>query len=462
MRHHQNPPHRTRPRRLRWIAAAAITAAAAVASSTAAADARTDTPAPVDVAVASYAADYGVSHAEAQRRLDRIPSLQEILASIREAEDARLAGWGIDHQGTFTGWVWLTGQQPPSGSAAHIADAHPDAEIRTGAAHSRSELLAAQRGLFQDIEPTGHITDGPESLAQVKRIVTYTSIDMRANAVEIGIDPALASNVPGDLVDPTPVAVTDEALIAKIAEVTQQFQHQIKVAFVVADGRDISSFTSFAGGEAMSGCTAGFAAQATDGGAYGMITAGHCGDDGPNETKTFRMHNIELPHDYGWASVNADAQFHHIPAGSSHVLRDDYLCDTATNWYCDISRNIARSNMMNDFVCHTGKNSGISCATVVAIDYQPIYAGACRSSRNDVTRCNQVFVKIEGTGLRGCKGDSGGPWWRSSHAYGIHMGGVNPTNDCNATITFAFFSAIGEVEDFLDVEILTDGNVTIN
>ncbi|MCY4665173.1 MAG: hypothetical protein OXC00_10940, partial [Acidimicrobiaceae bacterium] len=80
MRHHLNPPHRTRPRRLRWIAAAAITAAAAVASSTAAADARTDTPAPVDVAVASYAADYGVSHAEAQRRLDRIPSLQEILA----------------------------------------------------------------------------------------------------------------------------------------------------------------------------------------------------------------------------------------------------------------------------------------------------------------------------------------------------------------------------------------------
>ena len=122
MRHHQNPPHPPRARRLRWLALAAVTAAAAVASSSATAGAQTGTQDPADVAVASYASDYNVTHTEAQRRLDRIQPLQDILAEIRSHETERLAGWGIDHTAAFTGWVWLTGDQPPTADAAAAAE----------------------------------------------------------------------------------------------------------------------------------------------------------------------------------------------------------------------------------------------------------------------------------------------------------------------------------------------------
>lgn len=65
---------------------------AALLPSSAAADSSADTEATIHPVVASYASDYGVSTAEAQLRLNRIPELQDILAALRAAEAERLAG----------------------------------------------------------------------------------------------------------------------------------------------------------------------------------------------------------------------------------------------------------------------------------------------------------------------------------------------------------------------------------
>ena len=449
MRHHQNPPHPPRARRLRWLALAAVTAAAAVASSSATAGAQTGTQDPADVAVASYASDYNVTHTEAQRRLDRIQPLQDILAEIRSHETERLAGWGIDHTAAFTGWVWLTGDQPPTADAAAAADAHTDVQIRTGATHTYTELLVAKSTLLHE-HTANRAADSADPLAETKRIVTYTGIGMRANAIRIGIDPSISD----------PLAVSNQALLDKAADVTEQLESTIAVNFVVEDGRGIASEESFGGGQQIGGCTSGFAARKNGGGAYGIITAGHCGDDGPNDSSPQTMHAVSLPLDYGWASVNADAQFHTIPTGSSHELRDDFRCLNYNDGWCDVTEDIARNEMSDDYVCHTGRSSGITCGTVVDTAYQPTHSGACRSSGDDVTSCNHVFVKVTGPSLRSCSGDSGGPWYRSDVAYGIHLGS-NSQNNCNASNIFAVFSAIREVTDFLSVEVLTEGTVTI-
>ena len=97
-----------KPKRLiRWLspltAAALAAALLSVQPGVAGASATPDPEPPPDLAVTSYASDYSVSLAEAQRRLDRIQPLQEILASIRSLEAARLAGWGIDHGPSFGG-----------------------------------------------------------------------------------------------------------------------------------------------------------------------------------------------------------------------------------------------------------------------------------------------------------------------------------------------------------------------
>lgn len=440
------PPRRSR---LGWLAMVAVVTMLVAASNAATAGAQTDPDEPVDVAVASYASDYNVTHQEAQRRLDRIQPLQEFLASIRSLETTRLAGWGIDHTGTFTGWVWLTGDQPPSAAAARIADAHTDVEIRIGATHTYAELLVAKSAVL-DASTANQVTGGTDPLADVKRIVTYTGIDMRNNAIRIGIDPSIID----------PLAVSDQALHDKSADVAERLDPTISVNFVVEDGRGIASEASFGGGQQIGGCTSGFAARKNGGGAYGIITAGHCGDAGPNDTTPQPMHSVSLPLDYGWASVNADAQFHTIPTGASHELRDDYRCLNYNDGWCDVTDDIARDDMSDDYVCHTGRRSGITCGTVVETDYQPTYSGACKSSGDDVTSCNHVFVKVEGPSLRSCRGDSGGSWYRYGIAYGIHMGS-NSGNTCDASNIFAFFSAIIEVENFLNVEVLTTGTVTI-
>ena len=78
-------------------------------------------PAVVDPTVEAYSLEYSVSDIEAKRRLDRIGGIQEALATIRGFESERLAGWGIDHEGRFGGWVWLVGDQPASVAALEVA-----------------------------------------------------------------------------------------------------------------------------------------------------------------------------------------------------------------------------------------------------------------------------------------------------------------------------------------------------
>ena len=440
--------HRThKPKRLiRWLspltAAALAAALLSVQPGVAGASAAPDPEPPPDLAVTSYASDYSVSLAEAQRRLDRIQPLQEILASIRSLEAARLAGWGIDHGPGFGGWVWLTGDDPPGSTAAGAADAHADVRIRTGADHSHAELLAAQQGLFRN-GATGRVNDGPA--AGVARMVTYTGIDMAANAVRIGIDPALTTVVPGGLTDTGPVAVTDEAFQAKAAQVTTQLADTISVNYVVEDGRGLSVTTDFRGGQAMNPCTSGFTARQRGTSVYGIITAAHC--DPP-----FTMHGVSLLPTTIAHGPYVDARFLSVPTGSSHRLLGEFVCRGVLP--CDVTGDVSRGRMMGSYVCQYGKNSGNSCGKVIDINYFPAHPDYCENS------CSNTFVMANGPNLRGCQGDSGGPIYRGGVAYGI-ANGATDYHDCTSGNKNLVFSAIQSVERQLGVDILTRGSITV-
>ena len=398
-------------------------------------------PPPVDLAVTSYAADYSVSITEAQRRLDRIQPLQEILASIRDLEATRLAGWGIDHGSNFGGWVQLTGDDPPSAAAAGVADAHADVGIRTGADYSLAELLTAQQGLFRN-GAVGRVNDGPAS--GVAAMVTFTGIDMAVNAVRIGIDPALAAVVPGGLTDTGPATVTDEAFRAKAAEVTEQLRGHINVNYVVEDGRGLSAGALFMGGAAMNACTSGFTAKQRGANVYGIITAGHC--ETPIDMNGVRLRDVVRR----WGPY-VDARFLSVPTGSSHRLLDDYGCG---RYLCDVTGDVSKGRMMGNYICHAGRRSGVSCGTVDDIRFFPSHPGSCENS------CSNTFVRVQGRHLRGCRGDSGGPWYHDGTAYGIH-GGNSDADDCRSEGKIAYFSAIRDVENQLGVDILTGGPVTV-
>ncbi len=424
-----------------------------------------------------------MSHDEASRRLVRIEAIQEILASIRGLEAARVAGWGIDHRGGFGGWVLLTGDELAGAEAAAVADAHSDVEIRTGAQHSYGELLAAQRGLSEELFAAQNPTVGNGALgstgavgqagpgapgdlegtgvgAGVAEVVTFLETDMAGNAVRVGIDPGLASEV-GPL-----GSVSELGFEQSAAVVAELLQDHIEVAFTIADGRDIAPAANFQGGDTVSGivnCTSGFTARRSngDGFDYGIITAGHCGNDLPTETVPFSMNGVELPFVYGWLSATADAQFHSIPtpASGSHYVLDDFLCrDPASHPTpsCDVTRTEARANMQDDYVCHSGKGSGISCGQITNIFYQPMWtATPCRDSTGAKAVCGEVFVRVDGQRLKGCGGDSGGPFYRGGTAYGITAAASDPL-ECDLGGKIVIFSGIKEVESFLNVDVLTE------
>lgn len=437
-----------------------------------------------DVAVESYALEYSVSQDEARRRLGRIGAIREALASIRGLEAARVAGWGINHRGGFGGWVLLTGDEPAGAAAAAVAEAHSDVGIRTGAQHSYAELQAAQRGLSEEFfaaqRPAvgsgapGNTGEGTQAApgapgepggglsTDVAEVVTFLETDMAGNAVRVGIDPGLAPEV-GPLGSVSELPFEQSAAI-----VAELLQDHIEVPFTIADGRGLAPAASFQGGEKMGGCTSGFTARRTIRGGYdyGVITAGHCGDNGPTETVTFRMNGVVLPFVYGWLSATADAQFHRIPipTSGSHYVADDYVCrdpDIYPNPSCDVTGTVPRAKMQGDYVCHTGRNSGISCGEVISIDHAPEWSDdPCLDSSGANVDCDPVFVRVRGQHLRGCKGDSGGPFYRGGTAYGIHAAS-NGGTDCEGTGRTATFSAIQEVEAFLRVDVLTEP-VTLN
>lgn len=402
---------------------------------------------PVDLTVTSYASDYSVSLTEAQRRLDRIQPLQEILASIRDLEAARLAGWGIDHTASFGGWVWLTGDAAPGAAAAAVANAHADVRIRTGADHSFAELRTAQQDLFRN-GAVGRVNDGPAR--GVAAMVTFTGINMAANAVRIGIDPALAAVVPGGLTDTGPATVTDEAFRAKAAEVTEQLRGHINVNYVVEDGRGLSVGALFMGGEAIGRCTSGFAAKQPSTHLYGIVTAAHCTET-PQESLS--MHGVTLSPVTRQHGPYVDAQFLSIPTGSSHRLFDDFVC--APGRTCDVTNIYTRDrNMINSYICHYGRSSGHSCGTVDDISYRPSHERSCEK------RCGYTFVRVRGPLLRVCHGDSGGPWYSGGFAYGI-LGGGSDLTDCVSTGKTAYFSTIRLVQEWLGVVIQIGGPVTV-
>jgi len=409
----------------------------------------------------------------------QIDAIQETLATIRNILTMRTAGWGIDHRGSFVGWVLLTGDEPASAEAAAAADAHNDVEIHTGAQHSYTELQAAQRNLAAQLFAAqsaagigalgntgeeGQAAPGPPGdlegagiAAGVTEVVTFLETDMAGNAVRVGIDPSLAPEI-GPLGSVSELSFEQGAVV-----IAEMLQNHIEVAFTIADGRGIAPAANFQGGEAITGCTSGFTARKSrpGGSDYGIITAGHCGGDLPTDTAAVTMNGVSLPFAYGWLSPTADAQFHRIPApdSGSHYILDDFLCRDPASYptpSCDVTGTEQRAEMQGDYVCHTGKKTKTSCGEVISIDHQLDWSGRpCRDVNGVDTPCEHVFVRVHGQRLKGCGGDSGGPFYRGGKAYGITAGATN-RDDCTSGNKWVTFSAIKEVEAFLRAQVLTE------
>lgn len=200
--------------------------------------------------VAAYSATHGVLPAEANRRLERIPQMEAVLAALRDAEPHRIAGWGIDQAlpytqdgESFVAWLWLIGDDPAQPLAQAIADGHPDVEIRTGASATHAQLQAAQQrfadgdGIFLPHDDLQGIVEKFE----LSDVTAWTWIDLRSNALEIAVDTDLIPRPTASL-----MLTGDHEYDKKFgglpmaqlpAEIAAEIQHLINAPFVISDWR---------------------------------------------------------------------------------------------------------------------------------------------------------------------------------------------------------------------------------
>lgn len=473
MQHH---PHRQargdprhRRRRQALVSLLVTCALGALLPTSALAQTSTDNAPAAHPIVAFYASDYSVTLAEAQQRLERIPELQEIVAVLHSLEADRLAGWDIDHHGPMTAWVRLAGSEPPSNAATELADAHSDVQIRTGAEVTFAALAAAQDqfGIGESVGPIGNTGAADGVQIEVSDLITHTAVNMRSNALEIGIDTSRVPASPSGALDALegrgpfgPVGSTGAATDGsdRLATINALLAPHIAVPYSVIEADPVEDQVAFEGGRRMSHnsavCTSGFTAYHSGDNRYGLITAGHC------NKRTWTTQGVTLAFNSRVYNASNDAAFYVIPEGQGHSATHKIRCsdNSGVTQTCSIhSIGPGRLFMMGHYVCHMGTNSGVSCGTVDNVRYQPNPSNGCDG--NGVT-CSPVFIRASGPDMRNCSGDSGGPVYSYNAAYGIHKGG-RANNSCTRSNSYIFFSGIRRVQNVLGVTVITSWPSTV-
>ncbi|MCY4458538.1 MAG: hypothetical protein OXB90_11435 [Acidimicrobiaceae bacterium] len=412
--------------------------------------------------------------------------------------------------------MWLVGDDPASATALEVADVHADIDIRTGATYTYAELQNAQTSFAQELfdahspdtnqgavansgtSESGSETPStpatPDLNAGLAQAVRFLATDMESNSMRVAIDPALLSDV-------GPLGSTSELTFEQSATlVNNLLQPHLDVSYTITDGSGLTptsntfNVTAFQGGKGLfptdastiADCTSGFTVQTpgrlpNEPKYVGVLTAGHCGSPMPNDAQAFYVNTnssipgneVRLPFVFGYFSANADAQWHWInaPKSGSYKITNEFRCREGfgyPNPYCKVTGTETRTNMMGDFVCHTGINSGISCGKVTSIDGQYTIGGPdateaerrtsrpCYGPSGQPSVCGRVVVTVKGDFLRTCPGDSGGPVFRGGTAYGIVSGYLSVSDSCVATVEEMYFSAIVDVQSFLSVSVLTN------
>jgi hypothetical protein len=325
-----------------------------------------------------YATQFGVTQDEALRRLKgQQDSVAETVAIAREFE-SRLAGLSIEHDPQYRIIVLLTGTVPvPDRVAAGVPIA-----FRTGARATHAEAVIAMRRHLIDLRSE---LPGARGAGYDQRTGEVVLLVRSEDARRFGLD---AIRARAEQVGGVPVRV----MVNDLNESNMS---------VVGGGR-VEGLTD----GHRKRCTSGFVV--TDGSRDGIATAAHCPDD--LVYRDSERDNLPLAFAGSWGAAYQDVQINLSPEATQPWFfadRDNGSLRAVRTW-----RNVAATRA-GDFVCHWGESSHYSCAQVELTDYAPpgeLCGGPCQPS----------WVTVAGPSCNA--GDSGGPVFSGSVAFGIAKG----------------------------------------
>jgi streptogrisin C len=329
---------------------------------------------------AQYAAQFGVTPAEALRRLRAQENSVAATDAIAREFAGRLAGIAIEHSPEYRIVVLLTGSEPVAGRTA----AGVPIVFRTGARATHAQALAAMRRHLIDFRSE---LPGARGAGYDQRTGEVVLLITAAEAQTAGIDAirARAEDLSG-----VPVRVVVNPLLESDMS--------------VVGGARVDGVNTLA--HRRNRCTSAFVV--TNGEVNAITTAAHCPDqlsyaedDGSSVT---------LPMIGSWGAAYRDVQIN----GSADSPDPYFYSNQAAGSLRAVETwRSAASARAGDFVCHYGTSSGYSCATVELTDYAPP-GDLCGGP------CSPTWVTVKGPSC--VPGDSGGPVFVGDVAFGIAKG----------------------------------------
>lgn len=333
-----------------------------------------------------YAGQFRVSPDEALRRLKAQQASVAATDSIAREFASRLAGISIEHKPDYRIVVLLTGDDP----VAERSAAGVPILFRTGAKATHAEAVEAIRKHLIDLR-----TDLPGARG--------AGYDQRTGEVVLLVAPRDAQRFGLDSIRARAEAISGVPVRVMINNLDE-------ANMAVEGGGRVEGVSSVTGRR--SRCTTGFVV--TNGEQTAIATAAHCPDqltyldeDGAN---------VSLSMIGSWGAGYQDVQINSSPDSPQPLFfanRGANALRRVETW-----RNAA-STRAGDFVCHYGESSGYSCALVQLTDYAPP-GTLCGGP------CSPTWITVGGPSC--IAGDSGGPVFSGSVAFGIAKG-VNRSGD---------------------------------
>jgi hypothetical protein len=329
-----------------------------------------------------YARQNEVTLVEAMRRLRAQEESVAATDRLQALYPDRLAGISIEHRPDYRISVLLTGTDPVPDQVIAAGGLNVPVTFRTGAAATREQVVGA-------------MSRHRDAIGALLRRGQGMGFDPRTGEMVL-----LVRSVDGD----------PAALDAELETLTG-----VPVRIRVLDGPDAD--LAVEGGSRVEGvdpangrryyCTTGFVV--TNGLRTGVVTAAHCPD-----TLSYRdPEGGEVPLEFvgQWGARYQDVQVHVSDRAQQplfHADKGGAALRRLTSW-----RN-RTSTRAGDAVCHRGESTGYSCSQVELTDYAPP-GELCGGP------CDPTWVMVTGPSCRG--GDSGGPIFNGTVAFGIVKGG---------------------------------------
>lgn len=337
----------------------------------------------------TYADAHGVTLSEAERRF---AALDDVRPALRDLEaTTRYAGGWVQHEPAFRVIVRFAGAQALDSATQAVLDrpsmgrpmtsAEIDMrriDVRLNAPHTLGALLA---GLERILERIG--LDYPDTGAWA---------DVRTGAVVLD--------------GPTPIGSDELAALSSLAEVPIRWEYSPELQLGhLRGGHPIS-----AEGEA---CTTAFSVRDAITSETGIMTAGHCsfpqltnGEKGTYREDADTTHSVTL-RGRRW-DANQDFQWF------SSAFAEEPIFWSGVG-YRNVTGTQPRLEMPGEYVCHYGIQTGYSCGYVDTVHY------AVPNNYCNGQACQAVWGKASG-GFRCWPGDSGGPFFLGTVAWGVYSG----------------------------------------